>query len=69
MIIVTFWNADFIGDNHQQLIAILQQYACKGIGCWYITKTNFIQAMLPDESDYTWIMEHVANFGNTKLNK
>lgn len=69
MIVVTFHKTDFIGDNLEQLISILNQYATKGIGCWYIKYNNFIQACLPEESDYLWIMDNVANFGNININK
>lgn len=69
MTTVTFWKSDFIGENFDQLVAILKQYALKGIGCWFVDKTSFIQAALPDESHYTWIMDNVANFGNLNLNK
>ena len=65
---VTFWKSDFIGDSYEQLIAILKQYACKGEVFWFIVKTNFVRAYLP-EYDYTWIMEHVANYGNPEINK
>lgn len=69
MITVTFWKADFAGGNLEQLIAILKQYAVKGIGSWFIDKTNFIIAGLEDEQSYIWIMENVANYGNIEINK
>lgn len=69
MITATFWKTDFLGDNLEQLTAILKQYAVKGVGCWFIDKTNFIEASLPGEDDYKWIMNHVANYGNPETNK
>lgn len=69
MVIATFWKSDFAGDNLEQLRAILKQYAVKGIGCWFKDKTNFIQACLPGEDSYEWIMENVANYGDTNRNK
>lgn len=66
---VTFWKSDFAGANLEQLIAILKQYAVKGIGCWFIEKTNFIIAAMPDESSYEWVMFNVANYGDTSINK
>lgn len=69
MIVATFWKADFAGDNLEQLRGILKQYAAKGVGCWFKDKTNFIQACLPGEDSYEWIMEHVANYGDTSINK
>jgi hypothetical protein len=65
---VTFWKNDFAGDNLEQLTAILKGYAVTGKGYWFIDYHNYIQANLP-ESDYLWIMEHVANYGNTQINK
>ena len=69
MIVATFHKSDFVGNNLFQLIDILKQYATKGIGCYFINYKNFIQSCLPNESDYTWIMEHVANYGNLNINK
>lgn len=65
---VTFWKADFVGENYDQLLAILKQYASKGEGFWFIVKTNFVRAYLP-EIDYEWIMSNVANYGNLDINK
>lgn len=65
---VTFWKSDFAGDNLEQLTAIMQQNATSGNGYWFINKTNFIQANMT-EPEYEWIMNHVANFGNTEINK
>lgn len=69
MIVATFWKSDFTGDNLEQLREILKQYAVKGGGCWFKDKTNFIQACLPSEDCYEWIMEHVANYGDNSVNK
>lgn len=69
MIVATFWKSDFVGDNLEQLQTILKQYAVKGIGCWFKDRTNFIQACLPSEDSYEWIMEHVANYGDTNRNR
>lgn len=69
MIVVTFWKSDFVGDNLGQLREILKQHAVKGVGCWFKEKTNFIQASLPGEDSYEWIMENVANYGDPSLNK
>lgn len=69
MIVATFWKSDFAGDNLEQLREILKQYAVKGVGFWFKDKANFIQACLPSEDSYEWIMEHVANYGNTSRNK
>lgn len=69
MIVATFWKSDFAGDNLEQLYEILKQYAVKGVGCWFTDRTNFIQACLPGEESYEWIMEHVANYGDPSLNK
>lgn len=69
MVVVTFWKSDFARENLGQLRGILKQYAAKGIGCWFKDKTNFIQAYLPSEDCYEWIMEHVANYGDMNLNK
>ncbi len=33
---VTFWKSDFVGDNYEQLLSILKQYACKGEGYWFV---------------------------------
>ena len=65
---VTFWKSDFAGENYEQLIAILKQDAVKGIGAWFIFKTNFISAFI-DEGQYEFIMNNVANYGNPELNK
>lgn len=65
---VTFWKSDFLGESYDQLLSILKQYACKGEGYWFIVKTNFVRAYLP-EADYEWIMENVANYGNPAINK
>jgi hypothetical protein len=65
---VTFWKNDFAGDNLEQLTAILKGYAVKGKGYWFIDQYNYIHANLP-ESDYTWIMKHVANYDNIQINK
>lgn len=65
---VTFWKSDFAGENYEQLIGILQQYALKGEGYWYELKQNFVYACLP-EKEYEWIMENVANYGNPNFNK
>lgn len=65
---VTFWKSDFVGDNYEQLIAILKQYACKGEGYWFVVKANFVRALLP-EDEYEWIMANVANYGNPDINK
>ena len=65
---VTFWKSDFVGDNYEQLIAILKQYACKGEGYWFKVKANFVCAFLP-EDEYEWIMSNVANYGNPNINK
>lgn len=69
MVIATFWKSDFTGGNLEQLREILKQYAVKGVGCWFKEKTNFIQACLPGEDSYEWIMEYVANYGDPNLNK
>lgn len=69
MITATFWKSDFVGENLEQLTAILKQYAVKGIGCWFNNKTNFIEAALPAEDDYRWIMNNVANYGNPEINQ
>lgn len=69
MVKVHFWKSDFVGDNLEQLIAILKQYAVKGVGCWFDVKENFIDAMLPGEDHYTFIMNNVANYGNPEINK
>lgn len=69
MVIATFWKSDFAGENLEQLREILKQYAVKGTGCWFKEKTNFIQACVPGEDSYEWIMEHVANYGDTNRNK
>ena len=68
MIQVTFWKSDFIGDNLEQLVAILKQDAVKGTGNWFILKTNFIQAFI-EEDQYEFIMQNVANYGDPELNK
>jgi len=65
---VTFWKSDFVGENYEQLIAILKQDAVKGVGAWFIIKTNFISAFI-DEGQYEFIMSNVANYGNPELNK
>ena len=64
----TFWKSDFVGDNYEQLIEILKQYACKGEGYWFEVKANFVRALLP-EDEYEWIMANVANYGNPNINK
>lgn len=64
---VTFWKSDFVGENYDQLIAILKQYATKGEGYWFVVKTNFVRAYIP-ESEYEWIMDNVANYGYSKIN-
>lgn len=69
MIVATFWKSDFAGENLLQLREILKQYAVKGTGCWFKEKTNFIQACVPSEDSYEWIMEHVANYGDLSQNK
>lgn len=69
MVTVTFWKSDFAGESLQQLSDILTQYSTKGIGCWFINKSNFIQACLPEESDYIWIMDKVANYGDVNINR
>lgn len=68
MIQVTFWKSDFIGANLEQLVAILKQDAVKGVGSWFILKTNFIQAFI-EEDQYKFIMQNVANYGDPELNK
>jgi hypothetical protein len=68
MIQVTFWKSDFIGANLEQLVAILKQDALKGVGSWFILKTNFIQAFI-EEDQYKFIMQNVANYGDPELNK
>ncbi len=68
MIQVTFWKSDFIGANLEQLVAILKQDAVKGVGSWFILKTNFIQAFI-EEDQYEFIMQNVANYGDPELNK
>ena len=66
---VTFWKSDFAGENLEQLIAILKQYATAGTGCWFILHANFIEAGFEDFGAYGWIMENVANYGDLKINK
>lgn len=69
MVNVTFWKSDFLGENLNQLESILKDYAVKGIGCSFILKETHITALLPSESDYVWIMDNVANYGNPNINK
>lgn len=69
MVIATFWKSDFAGDNLAQLREILKDYAVRGTGCWFKEKTNFIQACVPGEDSYEWIMTHVANYGDINRNK
>ena len=69
MVIATFWKSDFAGDNLVQLREILKDYAVRGTGCWFKEKTNFIQACVPGEDSYEWIMKHVANYGEPNRNK
>ena len=64
----TFWKSDFRGQAYDQLLDILKQYALKGEGYWFIVKTNFVRAYLP-ETEYEWIMGHVANYGLTTVNR
>lgn len=64
----TFWKSDFTGEAYDQLIDILKQYATKGRGYWFDVKTHFVRAY-PPEDEYEWIMNHVANFGLTSINK
>lgn len=64
----TFWNSDFTGEAYDQLLDILKQYALKGEGYWFIVKTNFVRAYLP-ETEYERIMGHVANYGLTSVNQ
>ena len=64
----TFWKRDFTGDAYDDLLDILKDYALKGEGYWYIIKPNFIRAYLP-ENEYEYIMNKIANYGNTTRNK
>ncbi|MDR1112224.1 MAG: hypothetical protein LBL18_00460 [Bacteroidales bacterium] len=65
---VTFWKSDFAGENLGQLIGILEQDAIKGVGRWFMNKTNFIVANMLT-SEYEWIMNNVANYGDLTINK
>ena len=58
---VTFWKSDFKEESIDWLMETLKAYAAKGIGCWFATKTNFIDAFIP-EDEYEFIMSKVATY-------
>jgi hypothetical protein len=64
----TFWKSDFKGENLDRLPDILKQYAVMGKGYWFLQHKSHIRSGLT-ESACAWIMEHVANCGNTDINK